>query len=37
MPPKKKRVKTAKRRNRGDESDSDDGEPYGTRIYEKKT
>jgi hypothetical protein len=36
MPPKKKRAKTAKRKNRTD-SDSDDGEPYGTRIYEKKT
>jgi hypothetical protein len=37
VPPKKKRVKTAKRRNRDDQSNSDDGEIYGTRIYEKKT
>ena len=38
VPPKyKKKAKSLKRRNRGDQSDSDDGEPYGTRIYEKKT
>ena len=34
---KKKSVKTTKRRNSDDQSDSDDGETYGTRIYEKKT